>query len=135
VKNLKTQESALVRITDRGPFVGDRMIDLSRAAARKLSVFQRGTALVRIEVLESPVPIQSGGKWCVQIGAFPDKRDAAKLKEKISRRYHTTKILQFTSPMGGDWLRVRVADDDKSRAESLMKETHTPVGIFLVRLD
>ncbi|HET6936571.1 MAG TPA: septal ring lytic transglycosylase RlpA family protein [Candidatus Angelobacter sp.] len=135
VTNLKTQESALVRITDRGPFIGDRMIDLSRAAARKLSVFQRGTALVRIEVLETPAPILSGGRWCVQIGAFPDKRDAEKLKEKISRKYHTAKVLQFTSPMGGDWLRIRVADDDKNRAESLMKETHTPAAMFLVRLD
>src|SRR5262249_51814874 len=50
VTNLKTNESALVRITDRGPFVGDRILDLSRAAALKLSVYQRGTALVRIEV-------------------------------------------------------------------------------------
>ncbi len=124
-----------MRITDRGPFIGDRMIDLSRAAARKLSVFQRGTALVRIEVLETPAPIMSGGRWCVQIGAFPDKRDAEKLKEKISRRYHSAKVLQFTSPMGGDWLRIRVADDDKGRAESLMKETHTGAAMFLVRLD
>lgn len=124
-----------MRITDRGPFIGDRVLDLSRAAARKLSVFQRGTALVRIEVLETPAPIASGGRWCVQIGAFPDKRDATKLKESLSRRYRSARVLQFSSPMGGDWLRVRVADDDKGRAESLMRETHTDVGIFLVRMD
>jgi rare lipoprotein A len=135
VTDLKTGESVLVRITDRGPFVGDRVLDLSRAAARKLSVYQRGTALVRIEVLETPVPILSGGRWCVQIGAFPDPEQAAKLKEKLSRRYHTAKILQFSSPVGGDWLRILVANDDKQRAQSLIRETHTAAGIFLVRLD
>jgi rare lipoprotein A len=135
VTNLKTNESVLVRITDRGPFVGDRILDLSRAAARKLSVYQRGTALVRIEVLESPAPILSGGRWCVQIGAFTDQAQATSLKEKLARRYHTAKVLQFLSPTGEAWLRIRVAEDLKSRAEALMRETHTEAGIFLVRLD
>ncbi len=135
VTNVKTNESVLVRITDRGPFVGDRILDLSRAAARKLSVFQRGTALVRIEVLETPAPIATGGRWCVQIGAFPDPEDATRLKQKITRRYHTAKVLQFTSPMGGDWLRILVANDDKQRAESLIHETHTDAAKFLVRID
>jgi rare lipoprotein A len=135
VTDVKTNVSILVRITDRGPFVGDRVLDLSRAAARKLSVFQHGTALVRIEVLEAPADIASGGRWCVQIGAFQDKEDASRLKEKLLRRYHTAKVLQFSSPMGGDWLRIRVADDEKGRAESVMRETQTEARKFLVRLD
>jgi rare lipoprotein A len=135
VTNVKTNESVLVRITDRGPFVGDRILDLSRAAARKLSVYQHGTALVRIEILQTPSPIASGGRWCVQIGAFTDHAEAASLKEKLARRYHTAKVLQFLSPTGEAWLRIRVAEDLKSRAEALMRETHTEAGIFLVRLD
>ena len=135
VTDLKTNEFVIVRITDRGPFVGDRILDLSRAAARKLSVFQRGTALVRLEVLETPTPIASGGRWCVQIGAFPDHEQAAKLKQKLTRRYHTAKVLQFSSPMGGDWLRVLVANDDKKRAEELIHETQTDAAKFLVRID
>lgn len=135
VTDVKTGDSVLLRITDRGPFVGDRVIDLSRAAARRLSVFQKGVALVRIEVLETPAPIKEGGRWCVQIGAFADSRDASHLKEKIARRYSTAKVLQFTSPMGGDWLRIRVADDDKKRAQEVMRETHTDASVYLVRLD
>src|SRR5579859_1341301 len=135
VTDLKTGESVLLRVTDRGPFVNDRIIDLSRAAARRLSVYQHGTALVRIEVLETPAPIKEGGRWCVQIGAFQDSDDARKLKEKLARRYRTAKVLQFSSPVGGDWIRVRVADDDKKRAQEVMKETHTEVAMFLVRLD
>lgn len=135
VTDLKTGDSVLLRITDRGPFVGDRVIDLSRAAARRLSVYQHGTALVRIEVLQTPAPIASGGRWCVQIGAFTDAREAARLKDKLSRRYHLAKVLLFSSPMGGEWLRIRVADDDKKRAQALMRETHAGVGMYLVRLD
>jgi len=135
VTDLKTAESVLLRITDRGPFVTDRVIDLSRAAARKLSVYQHGTALVKIEVLETPAPIKEGGRWCVQIGAFQDSDDARKLKEKLARRYRTARVLQFSSPTGGDWIRVRVAEDDKKRAQEVMKETHTEAAMFLVRLD
>jgi rare lipoprotein A len=135
VTNLKTGHSELLRITDRGPFVNNRIIDLSRTAAQKLDVYRPGTAQVRIEVLQSPSPIDRGGKWCVQIGAFKNSVEAAELKDKLSRRYHTTKILQFTSPIGEDWLRVRVAEDDKRRAEEVMQETQTTAAMFLVRLD
>jgi rare lipoprotein A len=135
VTNVKTGESVVLRITDRGPFVNDRVIDLSRAAARKLSVYQHGTALVRIEVLQTPAPILSGGRWCVQIGAFASPQDAAKLKDRLSRRYQTAKVLQFSSPTGESWLRVRVSEDDKRRAQELMRETHTEAGMYLVRID
>ena len=57
------------------------------------------------------------------------------LKEKLARRYRTAKVLQFSSPMGGDWLRIRVAEDDKKRAQEVMRETHTDAGVYLVRLD
>ncbi|HWZ45549.1 MAG TPA: septal ring lytic transglycosylase RlpA family protein [Candidatus Saccharimonadales bacterium] len=135
VTNVKTGESVLLRITDRGPFVGDRIIDLSRAAAQKLDVYRRGTALVRIDVLKSPSPILTGGKWSVQIGPFKEAAEAVKLKDRLSRRYHTAKVLQFTSPIQEVWLRVRVADDDKHRAESVMQETHTDAGMYLLRMD
>lgn len=135
VTNLKTGDSVLVRITDRGPFVNNRVIDLSKAAAEKLNVYRPGTALVKIEVVESPVPVNSEGRWCVQIGAFKSPEEAAALKEKLSRRYQTAKVLQFTSPIGEEWLRVRVTQDEKKRAQEVIRETDTEAGMFLVRLD
>ena len=135
VTNLQTGQTVLLRITDRGPFVSDRIIDLSRAAAQKLDVYRRGTAKVRIEVLKAPVPILSGGRWSVQIGPFKGASEAALLKDRLTRRYHTAKVLQFTSPIQEVWLRVRVADDDKHRAESVIQETHTDTGMYLMRLD
>jgi rare lipoprotein A len=135
VTNVKTGESVMLRITDRGPFVGDRVIDLSKAAAQKLDVYRRGTAMVRIDVVQTPSPILTGGKWSVQIGPFKEPEEAARLKEKLLRRYHTAKVLQFTSPIQEVWLRVKVADDDRRRAESVMQETQTDAGMYLMRMD
>src|SRR5215470_16358713 len=50
VVNLDTKASVMVRITDRGPFVEGRVIDLSRAAAEKIDMLQKGTTQVRLEV-------------------------------------------------------------------------------------
>jgi rare lipoprotein A len=136
VTNLKTGHSALVRITDRGPFVEGRVLDLSQAAAKKVDVWQAGVATVRIEVLRTPAPLETGGRWAVQIGAFDEQHAADKLADHLSHRYHTAKVLCFSSPVGDWWVRVRVQDDDRKRAEEVAHNTQTPHGgIFLVRLD
>lgn len=135
VTNLETGQTAVVRITDRGPFIEGRMLDLSLAAAKKVDVWRPGLARVKLEVYKAPVPIDHGGRWCVQIGAFKDKDEATKFKEKLQRRYHTANVLQFAGPTGY-WVRVRVQDDDKERAESVLHDNKAPDGAaFLVRLD
>jgi rare lipoprotein A len=136
VTNLKTGHTALVRITDRGPFIPGRVLDLSLAAARKLDVYQPGVAEVGVEVMQTPAPIETGGKWAVQIGGFPDKGEATSLADHLMRRYHTAKVQRFSSPAGDWWVRVRVLDDDRQRAQQLAAETETTEGaVFLVRLD
>lgn len=136
VTNVKTGHSALVRITDRGPFIPGRILDLSLAAAKQLDVWLPGLATVRIEVLETPAPLDTGGRWAVQIGAFGDHDAASELVDQLTRRYHTAKVLSFSSPVGDWWVRVRVLDDDRRRAEELAREAKTSEGaIFLVRLD
>ncbi len=52
VTNLKNEKTVQVRINDRGPFVKNRIIDLSYAAAQKLDMVRSGTARVRLEVLQ-----------------------------------------------------------------------------------
>ena len=136
VTNIRTGHSALVRITDRGPFIPGRILDLSLAAAKAADVWQPGLAQVRIEVLTTPAPLDTGGRWAVQIGAFPEEGAADEMADRLSRRYRTAKILRFGSPVGDWWVRVRVLDDDRRRAEEVARETQTPQGaIFLVRLD
>lgn len=136
VTNVKTGDSALVRITDRGPFVPGRMLDLSQAAAKKINIWRAGVAMVRMEVLQTPVPLSAAGRWAVQIGAFGDEDTADQLANRLERRYRTARILRFSSPVGDWWVRVRVLDDDRKRAEEVARDTRTPEGaIFLVRLD
>ena len=136
VTNVKTKATALVRITDRGPFIPGRVLDLSLAAARKLDVWQPGVAEVKVELMQAASSLTAGGKWAVQIGGFPDEEVARKLADHLERRYHTAKVLCFASPAGDWWVRVKVLDDDRARAQQLADETETPEGaVFLVRLD
>jgi rare lipoprotein A len=136
VTNLKTGHSALVRITDRGPFVPGRIIDLSLAAAKALDVYLPGTAKVRLEVLKAPAALDTGGRWAVQVGSFTGQKEAAELAEHLQKRYQTAKVIKFVSPVGAWWVRVRVLDDDRQRAIALAHETETTEGsVFLVRLD
>ena len=52
VTNLSNDKSLILRINDRGPYVGDRILDCSYGAAKKLDFVQSGTTDVRIEVIE-----------------------------------------------------------------------------------
>src|SRR5208283_4499148 len=134
ITNLKTGNSAVVRITDRGPFVTGRIVDLSLAAAKAVDVYLPGTAKVRLEVLQAPAPLETGGRWAVQIGSFTQEKAAAELAKHLQNRYQTAQVLKFRSPVGV-W-RVRVLDDDRQRATALAQETETAEGaVFLVRLD
>jgi rare lipoprotein A len=136
VTNVKTGDSALVRINDRGPFVAGRILDLSMAAAKKIDLWRAGVAQVRLEVLKAPSPLDTGGRWCVQIGSLQNEDSAAALQNHLKRRYREAKVVKFLSPVGVWWVRVRVSDDDRSRAETLARETQPGEGtVFLVRLD
>ena len=56
VTNLSNGRSVVVRLNDRGPFVSNRIIDLSYAAAAKLEMIGTGTAFVQVETLRPPNP-------------------------------------------------------------------------------
>ncbi len=136
VTNVKSGQSALLKITDRGPFVDGRIIDVSYAAAKALDIWQPGVARVKLEVLLTPVAIATGGRWAVQIGSFKKQKEASDMAAHLSRRYQAAKVDKFLSPVGDWWVRVRVLNDDRTRAEALAHETETPVGsVYLVRLD
>lgn len=60
VTNLANSQTVVVRINDRGPFVKDRLIDLSKSAARKLDFTKEGVANVKIEVLDKSAKEKKG---------------------------------------------------------------------------
>jgi rare lipoprotein A len=135
VTNLQTGQSAIMRITDRGPFVPDRIVDLSIGAAKEVGVWRPGTARVRIDVYDTPHPIAQGGRWCVQIGAFSSEHEAVKLEEHLSRKYETANVIEFTGPTG-HWVRIRPQADDRERAAEIAKSINPREGeAYLVRLD
>ena len=99
-------------------------------------MLQKGTTEVRLEVLKTPVPIANGGRWAVQIGGFDHEGVARDLAGHLSRRYQSANVLTFNSPVGDWWVRVRVKDGLRARAEEVLRDTKTSEGaIFLVRLD
>lgn len=135
VTNLTNGRSAMMEITDRGPFVPGRILDVSLGAAKELGMWRAGTAKVRIDVYASPKPIYQGGRWCVQIGAFAHTRTAKKLEQRLAEKYESANVIEFTGPTG-HWVRIRPENGDKSRAIQIVRNLRIQEGAaFLVRLD
>lgn len=135
VTNLKTGQASAMRITDRGPFVEGRILDLTIASAKATGVYRMGLARVRVDVYETPKPIDRGGRWCVQIGAFHSGRKARKLKEKLQRQYPDANVIEFP---GEDsyWVRIRPEGDNREQAERIAATLRPAEGeAFLTRLD
>jgi rare lipoprotein A len=90
VTNLKNGKSIVVRINDRGPFVANRLIDLSYTAAAKLDMLREGTTLVEVRALTPGVPddlTRSAASpppaLYVQAGAFADIQNAHRALDKL----------------------------------------------------
>src|SRR5262252_6589116 len=90
VTNLKNGRSVVVRINDRGPFIANRLIDLSYTAAAKLDMLKEGTTLVEVKVV-TPADNDKLGRneesppqqLYIQAGAFADERNANQLVERM----------------------------------------------------
>lgn len=89
VTNLTNGRSVVVRINDRGPFVANRIIDLSYTAAHKLDMTRAGTVFVEVEVLtpDSPAPARpvsaGASRLYLQTGAFGVAANAQNLAARL----------------------------------------------------
>ncbi|MEN8688571.1 MAG: septal ring lytic transglycosylase RlpA family protein [Desulfobacterales bacterium] len=123
VRNLDNGRDIRVRINDRGPFVRNRVIDLSYGAARQIGLVGPGTARVELIALGAvtdanesvtanrtyaPVDYNSG-KFTFQVGAFRDRGNAERLKLKLGSAYKNAHICTFDAG-DGLYYRVRVGD-------------------------
>jgi peptidoglycan lytic transglycosylase len=135
VTNLNNGKTTTVRITDRGPFVDNRIIDLSQAAAREIESIGPGVVPVRLEVMGN-VDV-SAGFFTVQVGAFRERANAERLRDRLKASYSPIFIQQYDSP-DSTFYRVRVGkisgeEAAQQYADQLRsKEGFTP---FVVRLD
>jgi rare lipoprotein A len=130
VTNLDNGRSTVVRVNDRGPFVDDRLIDLSYAAATRLGVIANGTAPVRVRALtpgESTSTADTevngdgngvGGEVYLQLGAFREYENAQRIRARVrGAGIREVDVEQIRSSDGQLVYRVRVgplaADADR----------------------
>ncbi|HXO87943.1 MAG TPA: septal ring lytic transglycosylase RlpA family protein [Candidatus Acidoferrales bacterium] len=135
VTNLRNGKQTEVRITDRGPFVADRVIDLSLSAAQAIDMVGPGTAPVRLEILGGPNP--QVGFFGVQVGAFQSQDNAERFRAQLAARYGTVSIAQYDSPTGM-FYRVRVGRlPTQPAAQQLADQlrANDRLTTFVVRLD
>jgi rare lipoprotein A len=135
VTNLSNGKSTVVRITDRGPFVENRIIDLSLAAAREIESVGPGIVPVRVEVLGNLDPTE--GFFTVQVGAFRERANAERLRDRLSLSYSPVFIQQYDSP-DGMFYRVRVgkiSGEDATRTFSDQLRDREGFTPFVTRLD
>ncbi|WP_320170901.1 septal ring lytic transglycosylase RlpA family protein [Maridesulfovibrio sp.] len=112
VTNLDNNKSVDVVINDRGPFVPDRIIDLSRAAARELDIVDSGKARVRIEPYRpapaalpaetaapaAPVIHKLYGAFYIQAGAYKVKDNAERLIKRLNKAgFSNTRIVRIVT--------------------------------------
>ena len=121
VTNLANGRSVVLRVNDRGPFVGNRIIDLSYTAAWKLDMLKQGTAFVEVEALTpgtlsttaaavappAPAPLASAATLYIQAGAFGVEDNARRLADRLRAAGIPTVALREPVAPGRLW-RVRI---------------------------
>lgn len=109
VKNLNNKKKITVRINDRGPFVAERIIDLSFAAAKKIGIIGTGTAPVKIVALGTAVQSAEkeskrrsyipadyhNGNFTFQVAAFKNRENAKRLKQKLDRSFENAHLVTY----------------------------------------
>ncbi len=138
VRNLSNDLSVDVRINDRGPFVGDRIIDLSRAAARQIQMIGPGTARVRLLLLKLPSEAEAeveASYFAVQTGAFHERANAERQRIEMERRFGSARLAR----RDGDppvWRVLAGRETTEEGAAALALRIQTEGGqAFVVRVD
>jgi len=135
VTNLRNGKQTEVRVNDRGPFVANRVIDLSLSAAQAIDMVGPGTAPVRLEVIAGPNPLV--GVFGVQVGAFRVQDNAGRLRADLATRYTPVSVALYDSP-NGPFYRVRVGrlpSEDAARRLADQLASGEQLTTFVVRLD
>jgi len=136
VTNMTNGKSTTVRITDRGPFVDNRIIDLSYAAAKQIESIGPGVVPVQLEILSAIDP--SEGTFTIQVGAFHDRANAERLVRRLSAAYPSVAMQSFDSPKGESFYRVHVGKiSGEDAAKKMSEELHAREGVkpLIFRVD
>lgn len=136
VRNVANDKTVDVRIIDRGPFVGGRIIDLSHAAAKAIDLIGPGTGMVELTVIAAPANPEPA-LFAVQIGAFAVKANADRATQNMIAAYGFAKAVQ----RAGDpavWRVLAGRETSQEAAEQLarrIRQEQREPQAFVVRLD
>jgi rare lipoprotein A len=136
VTNTTNGKSTTVRITDRGPFVDNRIIDLSYAAAKQIESIGPGVVTVQLEILSAIDP--NDGTFTIQVGAFHDRGNAERLQRRLKAAYPAVEIQSFESAKSGSFYRVHVGKiSGEDAAKKMSEELHAREGVkpLIFRVD
>ncbi len=137
VRNLENDRTVMVRINDRGPFVGSRVIDLSYTAAEKLDMIKNGTAEVQITAIGTDDLIFQRklsesdyftGDFAIQVGAFAEEANARNLGDRLKKEVGSVEIVPFTDVAGRVLYRVRVGRFSSLNQAEKQKESLSAAG-------
>jgi rare lipoprotein A len=141
VTNLHNGKSVVVRINDRGPFVANRLIDLSYTAAAKLDMIRDGTTLVEVRALTPAVPdeltrtaAQPPPALYVQAGAFADQQHAQRLLARLQAAGIERVFIASPPQKGAPLYRVRLGPVDSVAQFDELTARLTALGIPDARL-
>jgi rare lipoprotein A len=141
VTNLRNGRSVVVRINDRGPFVANRLIDLSYTAATKLDMIREGTTLVEVRALTPTVPdeltrtaAQPPPTLYVQAGAFADQQNAQRLLARLQAAGFDHAFIALPVMNGPQLFRVRLGPVDSVAQFDEFTARLTALGITDARL-
>jgi rare lipoprotein A len=116
VTNLQNGRSVVVRVNDRGPFVGNRIIDLSYTAAVKLDMLRNGTAMVEVRAIDPTTADSTTAaalpaaipELYVQAGAFSDPANAQRMAERLRGGSYGKILVRDDQIAGRRMYRVRI---------------------------
>ena len=133
VSNLSNGKTVTVRINDRGPFVKDRIIDLSYIAAKQIDMVGPGTARVSLEILRS---VPNLFPLAIQVASFKEEVNAKRLQIDLRQRFSPVAVQEYESPES-TFFRVLVGEfKDSHEAQGVLKTLrHGNLDGFMVRLD
>jgi rare lipoprotein A len=125
VTNLENGKSLELKVNDRGPFVKERIIDVSYAAARLLGMWEKGTASVKVEVIGfAPELVQ---RFTLQVGSFVDETNAKKLAEQLRRNFDNVAVTTLETQTQ-KYHRVRVGQFDTRESALITAERLSQMG-------
>jgi rare lipoprotein A len=125
VTNLENGRSLELKVNDRGPFVKERIIDVSYAAAQMLGMWGKGTAPVKVEVVS--LAMEPVLRFTLQVGSFTDETNAERLAEQLRRNFENVHVATVETPTQ-KYHRVRVGQFDTREAALVIAEKLSQMG-------